>query len=426
MSAQAGAGRRPISADDLFRVRHLSQPRLSPDGDRAAVTVTWLDRDRDRIVSQIAWLNTSGYGELASESPTAGRDHDPNWAPDGRRLAFVSDRSGRPEVWVVDTSLRSARPLTDSPTGASGPAWSPDGEWLAFVSPEPDQPRPAGGYTVAPFRWKADGVGVIGTPAHRHIWTVPGTGGASRRVTDGDWDDDLPRISPDSRTIAFRSNRTPARATSSMSELWLGPAEGSSPQLLVPAVGAIRMHAWSPDGRRIAYIGHRHGEAQGVNNDIWMIDIQTGEERNLTAHTDLPMGQWVRSDPPGMFVPPDLAWSPAGDALFVVYAFHGTSCVARVGLDETVTPMLAGEVGWFGFGLAAGSGAMAALGSSADDPGELVVVGPDGAGARSITTVASEWRGSVQFGRLERFEFDASDGARLEAWLQHPAGFASD
>ena len=121
MAQLAMGARRPISADDLFRVRWLSQPRLSPDGDRAAVTVTWLDRERDRTVSQVAWLPTNGYGDLQSESPTAGRDHDPNWGPDGRTLAFVSDRSGRPEIWLVDTSLRTARPVTSSATGASGP-----------------------------------------------------------------------------------------------------------------------------------------------------------------------------------------------------------------------------------------------------------------------------------------------------------------
>src|SRR3954464_8788340 len=122
MATNASTPRRPITVDDQFRVRWLSQPRLSPDGDRAAATVTWLDRDRDRIVSQVAWLGTNGYGELTSESPTAGRDHDPQWAPDGRRLAFVSDRSGRPEVWVVDTSLRSARPLTAPPPSIGPPA----------------------------------------------------------------------------------------------------------------------------------------------------------------------------------------------------------------------------------------------------------------------------------------------------------------
>jgi dipeptidyl aminopeptidase/acylaminoacyl peptidase len=426
MAVQAVGARRPISAEDMFRLRWLSQPRLSADGERAAVTVTWLDRERDKIVSQVAWLATNGYGDLQSESPTAGRDHDPNWAPDGRRLAFVSDRSGRPEVWVVDTPLRNARPLTNSSTGASGPSWSPSGDWLAYVSSEPDQPRPAGGYTVARFHWKADGVGVIGTPARRHVWVVPGTGGAARKLTDGDWDDDLPRFSPDGETVAFRSLRTPERATSSTSELWLVPAAGGSPQLIVPAVGSIRMHAWSPDGRWIAYVGHRQGEAQGVNNDVWLVEVATGEVRNLTAQTDRPMGQWVRSDPPGMFLPPDLAWSSAGDALYVIAADGGTSAVVRVGVDASVQPVLGGQVGWFAVSVASEAGGIAALGSSPDDPGELVVAAGDGAAPRSITNVAAEWRSGIQFGRLERLTFEARDGQPLEAWLQHPVGRPTD
>ena len=173
------------------------------------------------------------------------------------------------------------------------------------------------------------------------------------------------------------------------------------------------MHAGSPDGRLIAYIGHRQGEAQGVNSDVWLVDVASGEERNLTEQLDLPMGQWVRSDPPGMFLPPDLAWSPDGSAIHVVYAEGGTSRAARVGLDGSVRTILAGDVGWFGFDIAASAGTIAALGATAEDPGELVIARADGSDARIATAVATAWRSTIQFGRLQRFEFDAPDGARL-------------
>ncbi len=420
MSADAMGTRRPIAADDQFKLRWLSQPRLSPNGDRAVVTVTWLDRDHDRIVSQVAWLATNGDGELTSESATAGRDHDAHWGPDGRRLAFVSDRSGRSQVWLHDTVVRSARPLSDSPAGASGPTWAPDGESIAYVAADP-LPGPNAPYTVAPFHWKIDGVGVVAGPTRRHVWVASTGGGAARKLTDGDWDDDLPRYSPDGSTIAFRSNRTDGRQTSSTAELWLVPAAGGEPRLLVPALGALRMHAWSPDGKWIGYIGHRQGEAQGVNNDVWLVEVETGVARNLTSQMDRPMGQWVRSDPPGMFVPPDLAWSPGGEAVYVVYADGGTSRVARFGLDGGVAAVVAGDIGWFTFGVASASGHIAALGSGPEDPGELVIVEPDDGSVRTITNVAGEWRSGIAFGRLERIEFAAPDGQSLEAWIQHPA-----
>lgn len=419
-------GRRLISTDELFRLRWLSQPRIAPDGQRAAVTVTWLDRERDRTVSQVAWLTTDGRGELQSESSTTGRDQDPRWAPDGRRLAFVSDRSGRPQVWVVDTTLRTGRPLTNSPTGASDPSWAPDGGRIAFVTPEPTAPHPPGGYMVAAFRWRQDGVGVVGESPHRHVWIASTGSEGLRRLTDGDWDDDLPRFSPDGQTVAFRSNRTAGRATSSTAELWLVAADGGEPRLLVPALGAIRAHAWAPDGRTIAYVGHRRGEAQGSNTDIWVVDVETGEARNLTAHLDRPLGQWVRADPPGPFTVPDLAWSVDGDACLAILADGGTSRLVRAGLDGTVAPVLAGETCWYGFDLAAEAGSIAALASDPEDPGDLVVCRSDGSMPRILTSVARDWAAGIQFGPLERLELDAPDGTRLEAWIQHPAGRPAD
>ena len=76
--------------------------------------------------------------------------------------------------------------------------------------------------------------------------------------------------------------------------------------------------------------------------------------------------------------------------------------------------------------IASAAGTLAALGSTPEDPGELVIAGRDGGGARVVTQVATEWRSGIQFGRLERFEFDAPDGRRLEAWIQHPAGYPAD
>lgn len=424
MSADATrvGARRPIETDDLFRLRWLSEPRLAPSGEWAAVTVTSLDRKLDRVVSQVAWVaaDVEGDGPLQPERGPVGQDHDPRWAPDGRRLAFVSDRSGGPQVWLTDIVERTSRQLTDLATGASGPSWAPDGGSVAFVSPEA-VPAVQGPFTVAPFRWKIDGVGVVAGPTMRHIWVIPTGGGEAWQLTHGDWDDDLPRFSPDGGTVAFRSNRTDERRTSTTAELWLVSATGGEARCLVPALGAIRMHAWSPDGHWIAYVGHRQAEAQGVNQDVWLVEVATGAARNLTSPLDRPMGQWVRSDPPGMFLPPDLAWTPAGDAIHVVYADGGTSRVARVSLDGVVETVVAGPVGWFSFGVAPVGGQIAALGSTADDPGELLIL-PPGGEPRVITNVAREWRAGIEFGPTERFEFDAPDGQRLEAWIQHPAG----
>jgi dipeptidyl aminopeptidase/acylaminoacyl peptidase len=126
-----------------------------------------------------------------------------------------------------------------------------------------------------------------------------------------------------------------------------------------------------------------------------------------------------------MFLPPDLAWSPTGDALYTIYADGGTSRVARVSLDGQIDTAVGGPVGWFAFDVATADGRLAAIGSGPDDPGELVITEPGGGAPRTITEVSRQWRSGIEFGRLERIDVKAPDGQSLEAWIQHPASRAA-
>ena len=67
-------------------------------------------------------MNADGTGEVALTS-SPGRDEDPVWSPDGRAIAFQSERSGRFEIWVMDADGRRQRRITDMPAGSFWPAW---------------------------------------------------------------------------------------------------------------------------------------------------------------------------------------------------------------------------------------------------------------------------------------------------------------
>ena len=306
----AAGPRRPISAEDLFKVRWLSQPRLSPDGERAAVTVTWLDRERDRIVSQVAWLGTNGYGELQSESPTAGRDQDPTWSPDGRRLAFVSDRSGRPEIWVVDTPLRSARPLTNSPTGASGPR----GRRAAIGSRSSRRNR-----SPPARRWVRGGpLPLEGRRCRRHR----PVDAAARLARTGDR---RRRAEADRRRLGRRPAPLLARRADRRVpiEPHRRPGHGHDVGAVARRDGGRLAAAGRAGGRRdpdarvvagrpparvsraIARARHRASTATSGSSTSRAATCATSPASSI--------GRWASGsapDPPGSFLPPDLAWSP--------------------------------------------------------------------------------------------------------------------
>ncbi len=144
----------------------------------------------------------------------------PQYSPDGRRIAFQSNRSGDWEVWTCDAEGGDCLQLTQFQGPQCGsPAWSPDGRWLALDS-------------------RAE--------AQADIYVMPADGGAPRRITDHPADDVQPSWSPDGRWIYFTSDR------SGQPEIWRIPAPGGGEAVRMTQNGAQRGFA-SPDGSYVYF-----------------------------------------------------------------------------------------------------------------------------------------------------------------------------
>ncbi len=127
--------KRPITAEDLNKIHYVQDPQISPDGCWAAfvkVTPDPLEKTYKRNI----WLYPMAGGE-AFQLTRGDRDSQPSWSPDGRQLAFVSSRAGKPQIYLLPTAGAGgeARTLTSMENGAHTPDWSPDGQQIAFLSP---------------------------------------------------------------------------------------------------------------------------------------------------------------------------------------------------------------------------------------------------------------------------------------------------
>src|SRR4029450_13020621 len=127
--------RRAMTPQDITRIRFISAPQLSPDGRRVAFVVTLLSEDQDEYLSNI-WLVDTAGGEPRRFTTGLKRDTAPRWAPDGSRVALVSERvpQQKAQLYVMPADGGEPTRLTDLRHGVAHPVWAPDSTRLAFVS----------------------------------------------------------------------------------------------------------------------------------------------------------------------------------------------------------------------------------------------------------------------------------------------------
>src|SRR5260370_9018848 len=219
---------RDITIEDLFKFKPVSKPRISPDGQRVAFVVTTVDKRTYEYRSSIWGVSTEG-GEAKRFTSGPANAHSPSWSPDGRWLAFVSDREGeslgkdekeqkkrgkgKPQIWLIPTDGGEARQLTFMQHGASNPVWSPDSKRLVFdaeVGPadeETEDGKPLPKVRVIDRLWyRLDGVGFIYDKSH-HLFLVHIAGCGPQQLPRVDSGDTYPARSPDGTPAVFASMR---------------------------------------------------------------------------------------------------------------------------------------------------------------------------------------------------------------------------
>ena len=127
--------KRPITVEDLYRLSHIEDPRVSPDGKWVAFVKVTVDKTENGYKRNI-WLVDTNGGE-PFQITRGNKDSSPRWSPDGLQLAFVSARAEKPQIYLLPLLVfpgGEARALTSHEYGATSPEWSPDGHFVAYLA----------------------------------------------------------------------------------------------------------------------------------------------------------------------------------------------------------------------------------------------------------------------------------------------------
>src|SRR5579864_49917 len=130
---------RPVTVDDLFEIREVQDPQLSPDAQWVAYTVKTLSLKEDKSEERIWMAPTAGGDAVAMSAEGVSSSH-ARWSPDGKYLAFLSARNeGKTQVWLLNRSGGEAQHVTDTPQDVDDFVWSPDSARLVLILRDPSE-----------------------------------------------------------------------------------------------------------------------------------------------------------------------------------------------------------------------------------------------------------------------------------------------
>jgi len=421
-------GRRSITIEDLLEIPVLGDPQYSPDGSWIAYTVTVADREANAYRTNL-WLVPSRGGEPRQLTTAKARDTGPRWSPDGSQLAFVSDRGGDKQVWTIPVDGGEARALTPGKMSPSDIDWAPDGRSLAFVGKPPAAPESSEGgdvRVISRLRYKQDGEG-FWDGRWKQIFVVSAAGGEPRPVTQGEHDHLFPAWSPDGTLLAYTANPDPDADLTSVTDLWLveaGTAPSAPARRLTRGTGPVQSPAWSPDGTRIAYVGHDNACWGATNWRVWIVRVGDGDPVCLTAGTDQSVGHHVITDMRAHPTAGGLTWSVDGRRVFFMVGDGGSTQIASVEADGgPVRHETQGHHELIGCTLDREAGRVACIESDPLMPGEVAVADLAGrpASLRRLTDHAGPLMRALALASPDRFEFASADGWKIEGWVLRPA-----
>ncbi len=423
--------KRPLTFDDLMSIDRISEPMVSPDGLWVAYTVAKADVAANRLTRNIWIVSTNGTSE-PRQLTRGGSDGRPRWAPDSKRLAFVSSRGGTEQIYLLSLNGGEGDPLTTLSTGADNEQWSPDGQWIAFTSAVyPDcrddacnrqrdeaqekNPVKARIYDHLLFRhWNhwSDG-------KRSHLFVIAASGGAPRDLTPGA-DYDVPpdergdaadlAFSPDSKELCFTAITDRPEATTTNADLFTVSLTGGEPRRITTNPGFDGHPIYSPDGRSIAY----HAQlVAGYESDRWRLmlyDRTSQKISNLTEGFDRSVQEplWSPDGRRIYFVAEDQAEQP-------IYAVD----IASGGMPHPIAPASYNSE----LSVSADGNTLAFTRSSVTMPSEIFIAHPDGGHASQLTHHNTALLSKLEMNPPEPFWFEGADGVRVQGFLIRPPHF---
>ncbi|MGA9408239.1 MAG: S9 family peptidase [Bacteroidota bacterium] len=430
MMATAFAQKRPFAIEDLYHIKGVADPQISPDGRKIAFTVTENNLPEGKSNSEIYLMDADGNNiRKLTNNPAA--DNHPRWSPDGKSILFLSTRHEGMQAWLLPLDGGEPVQLTHFSPGVSDAVWTSDGKHIVFTSdvfPEcgadsdcnkKNEESMSGGPIQAHMAdhllyrhwtyWKD------GKRSHVFVFDVD-----SKKYTDlspGDYDAPVfslegggVAVSPDGKEVCYASNHDVNEAETTNSDLFVVSTESVETKNITSENKAYDGDpSYSPDGKYIAY---RMQTVPAYESDLFRIalyDRKTGEKIILTEKFD----NWVD----------DFTWAPDSKSIYFTADVQGHTPLYNVELkSKEITPVV--DVKMIdAFDISPDGKSLAIVRRAVGEPVEMWRATTRGKDLKRLTFFNKPVEDSVDIRPAEEMWISSPTGKKIHTFIVKPHNF---
>jgi dipeptidyl aminopeptidase/acylaminoacyl peptidase len=424
--------KRPLRIEDLWAIKRIGSPTLSPDGLTACAAVTAYDMEKNEGRTEL-WLFPTEGGR--ARRLTAGdKDSEPCWSPDGKWIAFAAKRKDdeEPQIYLIAPDGGEARRLTSVSTGASGLRWFPDSKRIAFVSwvwpelaTEREQAKRKKERKEAKVKahlserneyrywdhWLTDGrvphvlAAEVGSGRTRDL--LAGTGLALEP-----WEPSAEHydLSPDGAELALTVDLAPEPGMMHETDIVVVRlATGRHRTLTAESGLSDAKPRYSPDGRHIVWNSYNLKRAFNDQGRLTLYERRAGRSRRLAPRLDRATARH--------------AWAPDGQSLYLLVEDRGRHGLFRLALSDALPAPVTAEGTIGGFALSRDGRRIAFDRSKLSHPPALFAIEADGSGERPIETLNRALLGRAALGATRELTVRGWRGEPVQVWVIYPPRF---